>query len=108
MRRTGRRAGVLAAAVAVQMTMAWPAAAQTTTPALALVIDRARLWVVGFLSVVATLYLVVGGARYVFSGGDPGEVERAKHTIGSALKGYALAVLAPIAMTILRSIVGSE
>ena len=37
---------------------------------------------------------------------SPATIERAKQTIRSALAGYALAVLAPVALSILRGIVG--
>lgn len=70
------------------------------------VIDNARLWVIGLLAGLATLFLVVAGVRYLTSGGDPGEVERAKTGLKSAAIGYALAILAPILMTALKSIVG--
>lgn len=88
---------------------AHPAAAATGAPAppgLGQVIDNARLWVMGLLAALATLFLVIGGARYVMAGGDPSQVERAKQTIKAALGGYALAVLAPVALSILRGIVG--
>ena len=32
----------------------------------------------GILAGLATLFLTLGGVRYVMAGGDPGEVERAK------------------------------
>lgn len=95
---------------AILVVVAHPAAAAAAGPAsppgLGQVIDNARLWVMGLLSAIATLFLVVGGARYVLAGGDPAQVERAKQTIKAALAGYALAVLAPVALSILRGIVG--
>ena len=84
-----------------------PAAEAQAQPAtLGQVVDNARGWVMGLLAGVATLFLVIGGARYVIAGGDPGQVERAKVTIKSALAGYALALLAPVILTVLRGIVG--
>jgi hypothetical protein len=44
--------------------------------------------------------------RYITAGGDPSEIERAKGNLKSALLGYALAVLAPILLSILQSILG--
>jgi hypothetical protein len=112
MRRPSLRRLAIAAAVsaAALLFIAHPAAAAAPSPAsppgLGQVIDNARLWVMGLLSAVATLFLVVGGARYVMAGGDPSQVERAKQTIKAALAGYALAVLAPVVLSILRGIVG--
>ena len=110
MKSMGKRAAWAAAGLAVRVAVAAPALADDgqaqNPPDLKKVIENARLWVLGILATVATLYLVVGAARYVLAGGDPGEVERAKATINSALKGYALAVLAPAVLTVLRGIVG--
>jgi Type IV secretion system pilin len=52
------------------------------------------------------LFLTIGGVRYVLAGGDPAEVERAKTAFRSAATGYALAILAPVVVTVLRSLVG--
>ena len=71
------------------------------------VVDNLRNWLVGILAGLATLYLTVGAVRYVMAGGDPGEVERAKTAFRSAGIGYALALLAPLVVTILKQIVGA-
>jgi hypothetical protein len=70
------------------------------------VVDNLRVWLVGLLAALATLLLTVGGVRYLLAGGDPGELERAKGTIKAALIGYALAVLAPVLVTVVQHIVG--
>ena len=46
------------------------------------------------------------GLRYLMAGGDPGEVERAKTALRSAAIGYGLAILAPVIVTVLKSLVG--
>ena len=68
------------------------------------VIDNLRNWLVGILAAVATLFLTVGGLRYVTVGGDPGQVEKAKTALKSAAIGYALAALAPLLVSILASL----
>ena len=73
---------------------------------IAQVISNATAWIVGILAGVATLFLTVGGLRYLMAGGDPGEVERAKTALKSAAIGYALALLAPVIVTVLKSLVG--
>lgn len=70
------------------------------------VCDRLRNWLVAILATIATTYLTVGGVRYVLSGGDAGEVERAKSAVRSAMIGYALAILAPVVVSVLKSLVG--
>ena len=98
--------GAVGAAVVLMAVMAAPAMAQAPPGDLGKVVDNARLWVMGLLAGLATLFFVVGGARYVIAGGDPGEVERAKLTLRSAMVGYALALLAPVVLSVLRGIVG--
>lgn len=65
------------------------------------VVENLRWWIMGIIATVATLFLVVGGLRYITAGGDPSQIEQAKGNLKSALLGYGLAVLAPVFMTIL-------
>jgi type IV secretion system pilin len=53
---------------------------------------------------LATLFLTIGGVRYLMAGGDPAEVEKAKTAFKSAAIGYALAALAPVVVTVLKSL----
>lgn len=71
------------------------------------VIDNLRVWLTGLLAALATLLLTIGGIRYLLAGGDPGSVERAKGAVKAALAGYALALLAPVLIGIVRKAVGS-
>ncbi|MCQ4081844.1 pilin [Streptomyces sp. RB6PN25] len=71
------------------------------------VIANLRNWIVGLLAALATLFLTFGGLRYLMAGGDPGEVEAAKRALKAAAIGYALAVLAPVIVTVLQGIVGA-
>lgn len=75
-------------------------------PSLTGVIDNLRNWMVGLLAGLATLFLTVGGVRYLTAGGDPSQVEKAKTALKSAAVGYALAALAPLLVSILTSLVG--
>jgi Type IV secretion system pilin len=70
------------------------------------VISNTTVWIVGILAGLATLFFTVGGVRYLMAGGDPAEVEKAKTAFKSAGIGYALALLAPVVVTVLRSLVG--
>lgn len=80
-----------------------PLAAPKTLPQ---VIDGIRMWIMGIIAAVATMFLVVGGLRYMAAGGDPSQVEQAKGNFKSALIGYALAVLAPVVLSVLQGILG--
>ena len=63
-------------------------------------------WIMGIIALVATMFLVIGGLRYMAAGGDPAQVEQAKGNFKSALIGYALAVLAPVILQVLQGILG--
>ena len=71
------------------------------------VVGNLTTWITAILVSLATLYLTIGGARYLMAGGDPAEVEKAKVALRSAMIGYALAVLAPDIVSVLRSLTGS-
>ncbi|KUN00755.1 hypothetical protein AQI95_33965 [Streptomyces yokosukanensis] len=71
------------------------------------VITNLRNWIVGMLAGLATLFLTFGGVRYLMAGGDPGEVEASKRGLKAAAIGYGLAILAPVIVTVLQSIVGA-
>jgi len=70
------------------------------------IITNITTWIVGLLIGVATLFLTIGGLRYLAAGGDPTEVEKAKSALKSALAGYALAILAPVLLTVVQGWIG--
>lgn len=101
LRRTVRRLAPAAAVVtSTIVAVALVPDAAYAAESLEQVVDRIRLWLVGILVAVATLFLTVGGLRYAAANGDPGEVEKAKLALRSAAIGYALAMLAPLFVTI--------
>ncbi len=71
------------------------------------VISSTTLWLVGILAGLATLFLTIGGVRYITASGDPAEVDKAKTALRSAAIGYGLAVLAPVVVAVLKSLVGA-
>lgn len=100
-RLTAGIAGALVLTVAIAM----PAFAAGTATSLTSLISNLTGWLVGLLAGVATLFLTLGGLRYLMANGDPGQVERAKTALKSAAIGYALAALAPLLVSILGSLV---
>ena len=86
---------VTAGAVAVAGTAyaAGPEMVIAAPATLEAVVNNLRLWLIGILAAVATLFLTVGALRYVAASGDPGEVERAKSALKSAAIGYGSALL---------------
>lgn len=96
--------GLAATVGLLLVTTAGPAAAVNDLPT---IVGNLRNWIMGILAALATLFLTIGGVRYVMAGGDPGEIERAKTAFRSAGIGYVLAAIAPVVLTVLKSIVGS-
>jgi hypothetical protein len=70
------------------------------------VITGIQGWIMGILAALATMFMIIGGLRYMAAGGDPAQIEQAKGNFKSAAFGYALAVLAPVLLGILAGIVG--
>ncbi len=111
-RPAARATALTALAAAAALTAAaQPALAGTASHVLAVasigqVIANITNWITGILAGLATLFLTIGGLRYLMAGGDPGEVERAKTALRSAAIGYGLAILAPVIVTVLKSLVG--
>lgn len=103
------RAAAVVTAAAVLVALAGEPSLAQAPPAppepnnLETVIQNLRWWIMGIIAAVATLFLVIGGLRYITAGGDPSQIEQAKGNLKSAMLGYGLAVLAPVFMTILSS-----
>ena len=99
--------------VLLALTISGSTASAATADVLALagdistVLSNLRNWLMGILALIATVFLTVGGVRYVTAGGDPSAVEKAKSAFKSAGIGYALAALAPLVVDVLKQIVGA-
>lgn len=112
-RTRARRLVVITELVALGLVLSAAVAHAETTHVLALagsidqVLTNIRNYVMGILAGLATVFLSIGGVRYVMGGGDPGEIEKAKTAFKAAAIGYGLAALAPLVVTVLQGIVGA-
>lgn len=70
------------------------------------VIGSLQGWLSGLLVALATLYLTIGGIRYLTAGGDPTNIEKGKSALKYAAIGYAIAALADVLVGALQSVVG--
>ncbi|TDD43072.1 pilin [Saccharopolyspora elongata] len=96
--------GLLAVASATADALVLAQAPAPPPPSITDVLNNARNWIMGILALLATLFLTVGGVRYLMAGGNAGEVEKAKQAFKSAGIGYGLTVLAPVVVEILKEI----
>jgi len=70
------------------------------------ILNRVRdmlMLVIGSLSLVM---LTVGGIHYVTAGGDKEGIHRAKQTVQHALLGLVVAVLAPVLIQVVKTVLG--
>lgn len=70
------------------------------------ILDAVRTLLVGILFGLSVAAMTYAGVRYVVSAGDPMSVEKAKGAVKSALVGFALALLAPVLIGIVKHILG--
>jgi len=96
--------GVITAVVILVLLL--PAPAYAASGDITTVIDSIRIWVAGLLAALATLFLTIGGVRYLIASGNPRMMDEGKSAIRSALIGYALAALAPLLVDVLRRVIG--
>ncbi|KPM51491.1 hypothetical protein E0F15_17905 [Frankia sp. B2] len=113
-RRVGWRRTVLLVAVVGMFVLAGGAAALAqvpdpgvpVAPNLNTVLNNIRNWIMGILALLATVFLSIGGVRYLIANGEPSEVGKAKDSFRNAGWGYGLAALAPVVVEVLKQIVG--
>ena len=104
--RSFRSALGLALACALVGLLLMPVSAYAAAQNVNTIIDSLRNWAMGILAALATLFLTIGGIKYLIAGGNPRAVEEAKGSIRSAVIGYVLAALAPLLFSIVKQIVG--
>jgi hypothetical protein len=99
---------VTALIVAATAMPAWaaPPADPNPTARINAIITNITNWVTGILIGVATLFLTVGGLRRLAAGGDPAEIEKSNSAFKNSLIGYALAVLAPVLLGVVKGWIG--
>lgn len=111
LRRNVSRLFLLLMATAAAVAISVPAYAADTpmieaANSLPVIVSNITKWITDLLIGVATLFLTISGLRYLAAGGDPTEVEKAKSALKSALIGYALAILAPVLLAIVKGWIG--
>lgn len=106
--RVSRRSFALACLAAVLLSTLSADTAYAQAESVSDVLSNIQGWLTGILAALATVFLMIGGTRYVVAGGDPGEVEKAKTAFKAAGIGYLLAVLAPVVLSVLKTFAGLD
>lgn len=79
-----------------QVTPFYPTVQPTGLPTTAdfgILLTRVINYFLGLVGLIAVLMLVIGGIRYITSGGNEQTIEKAKHTILYAIIGIVIVVL---------------
>jgi len=88
------------------MRLAQVLAAEPGMDRIVAILDGLRNALVVVLVTLSVVALTYAGVRYVIAGGDAAGVEKAKGAAKSAVIGLALALLAPVVVSIVKRIVG--
>lgn len=62
----------------------------------------------GFAGIALFVLLIIGGLKYVFSGGDPKGVDAAQKTITYAIGGLVLVLLSYLILVLIKTITGVD
>lgn len=71
------------------------------------ILNRIRDLLMLLIGSLSLVMLTVGGVRYVTAGGDKDNVQQAKQTVKHALLGVAVAILAPVFLQLIKTILGA-
>jgi glucose uptake protein GlcU len=72
------------------------------------IFDRVVGFALGFAGIVLFLLLIIGGFKYITSGGDPKAVEGAKKTLTYAIGGLIVILLSYLILVIIKDITGVD
>ncbi|MCX2948958.1 MULTISPECIES: pilin [Lentzea] len=72
------------------------------------VLNNIRNWIIGIAAAIATVCFSIGGLRLLINGSEPGEVDKAKASFKAGGVGFAIAMLAPLLVAILKTLVGER
>jgi len=65
-------------------------------------------YALGFAGIVLFILLIIGGFKYITSGGDPKAVEGARKTLTSAIAGLIIILLSYLILLLITNITGVD
>lgn len=95
---------VLLPLVALGQVQTLPSGPQTIGDFLAL-LDKLANWLFSILLIVAVVFIVYAAFKFVTAGGNPGEIEQARHMVLYAVIGIVIAVAAKGFVAVAKSFV---
>jgi succinate dehydrogenase/fumarate reductase cytochrome b subunit len=94
--------------IATSTASAQPAYVVALASTLDEVLNNIRNWIIGIAAAIATVCFSIGGLRLLINGSEPGEVDKAKASFKAGGVGFAIAMLAPLLVAILKTLVGER
>lgn len=76
--------------------------------ALGTVFSNVVSYALGFAGIVLFVLLIVGGFKFITSGGDPKSVESARKTITSAIAGLVIILVSYLILVLISNITGVD
>ena len=70
--------------------------------------ERIVSFVLGFAGIVLFVLLLVGGFKYIISGGDPKAVESAKKTLTYAIGGLVVILVSYLILVLISKVTGVD
>jgi hypothetical protein len=70
--------------------------------------ERVVTYALGFAGIVLFILLIVGGFKFITSGGDPKAVEGARKTLTSAIAGLAIILVAYLILVLISNVTGVD
>lgn len=99
---------VVALLIATSTASAQPVYVVAIASTLDEVLTNIRNWIIGIAAAIATVCFSIGGLRLLINGSEPGEVDKAKASFKAGGVGFAVAMLAPLLVAILKTLVGDR
>ncbi len=75
---------------------------------LGVIFERIVGYALGFAGIVLFILLIVGGFKFITSGGDPKAVEGARKTLTSAITGLVLILVSYLVLVLIKNITGVD
>lgn len=63
-------------------------------------------WLILLVGTIAVIFIIIGGIRFIISGGDPKKIDQAKKTIGFSIAGLLLVFLSFAIINFIASTTG--
>jgi len=75
---------------------------------LGILFERVVSFTLGFAGIVLFILLIIGGFKYITSGGDPKAVEGARKTLTSAIAGLIIILVSYLILVLIYKITGVD